>query len=135
MNALQDRMIHWLLYVAMALCTQPQLLIADEPTTALDVTIQKQIMDLLAQLRRDLGMSVSEEVIGCVVSGLFLWVRVGINGLSIILSSSYSHARTTPRTPRGKSKSAYSPIPATPTRCTRPPSAWRRRSRRSSRST
>ena len=43
--------------IAMALCTQPQLLIADEPTTALDVTIQKQIMDLLAQLRRDLGMS------------------------------------------------------------------------------
>ena len=43
--------------IAMALCTQPRLLIADEPTTALDVTIQKQIMDLLAQLRRDLGMS------------------------------------------------------------------------------
>ncbi|MFO1483671.1 MAG: ABC transporter ATP-binding protein [Verrucomicrobiaceae bacterium] len=43
--------------IAMALCTQPKLLIADEPTTALDVTIQKQIMDLLAQLRRDLNMS------------------------------------------------------------------------------
>ena len=43
--------------IAMALCTQPRLLVADEPTTALDVTIQKQIMDLLAQLRRDLGMS------------------------------------------------------------------------------
>lgn len=44
--------------IAMALCTQPRLLIADEPTTALDVTIQKQIIDLLAQLRRDLGMSI-----------------------------------------------------------------------------
>ena len=44
--------------IAMALCTQPKLLIADEPTTALDVTIQKQIMDLLAQLRRDLDMSI-----------------------------------------------------------------------------
>ncbi|WP_395746507.1 ABC transporter ATP-binding protein [Prosthecobacter sp.] len=43
--------------IAMALCMQPKLLIADEPTTALDVTIQKQIMDLLAQLRRDLDMS------------------------------------------------------------------------------
>ncbi len=43
--------------IAMALCCRPRLLIADEPTTALDVTIQKQIMDLLAQLRRDLGMS------------------------------------------------------------------------------
>jgi len=44
--------------IAMALCTQPKLLIADEPTTALDVTIQKQIMDLLAELRRDLDMSI-----------------------------------------------------------------------------
>jgi ABC-type dipeptide/oligopeptide/nickel transport system ATPase component len=43
--------------IAMALCCQPRLLIADEPTTALDVTIQKQIMDLLAGLRRDLDMS------------------------------------------------------------------------------
>lgn len=43
--------------IAMALCCQPKLLIADEPTTALDVTIQKQIMDLLAELRRSLNMS------------------------------------------------------------------------------
>jgi len=43
--------------IAMALCCRPRLLIADEPTTALDVTIQKQIMDLLAELRRRLGMS------------------------------------------------------------------------------
>jgi ABC-type dipeptide/oligopeptide/nickel transport system ATPase component len=43
--------------IAMALCCRPQLLIADEPTTALDVTIQKQIMELLADLRRSLGMS------------------------------------------------------------------------------
>ena len=44
--------------IAMALCCQPKLLIADEPTTALDVTIQKQIIDLLAGLRRSLNMSV-----------------------------------------------------------------------------
>ena len=43
--------------IAMALCCRPQILIADEPTTALDVTIQKQIMELLADLRRSLGMS------------------------------------------------------------------------------
>lgn len=44
--------------IAMALCCQPKLLIADEPTTALDVTIQKQIIDLLIELKASLGMSI-----------------------------------------------------------------------------
>lgn len=43
--------------IAMALACNPQLLIADEPTTALDVTIQAQIMDLLLQLQSELGMA------------------------------------------------------------------------------
>ena len=43
--------------IAMALANNPDLLIADEPTTALDVTIQAQILDLLAELKRDFGMS------------------------------------------------------------------------------
>ncbi len=44
--------------IAMALACNPRILIADEPTTALDVTIQKEIMDLLGRLRKDRGMSI-----------------------------------------------------------------------------
>jgi peptide/nickel transport system ATP-binding protein len=44
--------------IAMALSCNPQLLIADEPTTALDVTIQAQILDLLNELKERLGMSI-----------------------------------------------------------------------------
>ena len=44
--------------IAMALINTPKLLIADEPTTALDVTVQAQILELIKDLQRDLGMSV-----------------------------------------------------------------------------
>ena len=44
--------------IAMALSCNPKLLIADEPTTALDVTIQAQILDLMAQLREELGTAI-----------------------------------------------------------------------------
>ncbi len=44
--------------IAMALITKPEILIADEPTTALDVTVQKQILDLIKDRQRELGLSV-----------------------------------------------------------------------------
>jgi peptide/nickel transport system ATP-binding protein len=44
--------------IAIALACKPQLLIADEPTTALDVTIQAQILDLIGELKAELGMAV-----------------------------------------------------------------------------
>ncbi len=44
--------------IAMALITKPDLLIADEPTTALDVTVQAQILELIRQMQRELGMAV-----------------------------------------------------------------------------
>jgi len=44
--------------IAMALITKPDLLIADEPTTALDVTIQAQILDLIKRMQREIGMAV-----------------------------------------------------------------------------
>jgi oligopeptide/dipeptide ABC transporter ATP-binding protein len=44
--------------IAMALASQPRLLVADEPTTALDVTIQAQIIELLRDLRQQLGMAI-----------------------------------------------------------------------------
>jgi len=44
--------------IAMALACKPEILIADEPTTALDVTIQAQILDLMIQLKEELGMAI-----------------------------------------------------------------------------
>ena len=45
--------------IAMALACQPELLIADEPTTALDVTIQAQVLELMKELQKDMGTSIA----------------------------------------------------------------------------
>jgi oligopeptide transport system ATP-binding protein len=70
--------------IAMALSCSPQVLIADEPTTALDVTIQAQIMDLVKRLRSELGMTIIwiTHDLG-VVAGLAQRVIVMYGGLII----------------------------------------------------
>jgi oligopeptide transport system ATP-binding protein len=70
--------------IAMALACSPQILIADEPTTALDVTIQAQIMDLIKRLRDELGMAIIwiTHDLG-VVAGLAQRVLVMYGGLII----------------------------------------------------
>ena len=49
--------------IAMALACEPQLLIADEPTTALDVTVQAEILRLMRQIQEDTGMSPSRRIV------------------------------------------------------------------------
>lgn len=44
--------------ISMALCTKPKILIADEPTTALDVTLQRKILELLQKMKEELGLSI-----------------------------------------------------------------------------
>jgi oligopeptide transport system ATP-binding protein len=70
--------------IAMALSCNPQLLIADEPTTALDVTIQAQIIDLVNRLREKIGMAMIwiTHDLG-VVAGLSDWIQVMYAGFIV----------------------------------------------------
>ena len=83
--------------IAMALITRPELLIADEPTTALDVTVQAQILELIGKFQREFGMAVIfiTHDLG-VVSGLCDRVLVMYAGRVV----ESAHTRTLFRTPR-----------------------------------
>ncbi|HTM76173.1 MAG TPA: ABC transporter ATP-binding protein [Devosia sp.] len=70
--------------IAIALAANPRLLIADEPTTALDVTVQAQIMALLGELRREMGMSmifITHDV--GLVAGIADTIMVMQNGVAV----------------------------------------------------
>ncbi len=85
--------------IAMALITQPELLIADEPTTALDVTVQAQILELIKATQRELGMAVifvTHDL--AVVSGLCDRVQVMYAG-RIVETAPTSTLFTSPRHP------------------------------------
>jgi oligopeptide transport system ATP-binding protein len=83
--------------IAMALITRPELLIADEPTTALDVTVQAQILDLIRRFQREFGMAVIfvTHDLG-VVSGLCDRVQVMYAGRIV----EHADTRTLFRAPR-----------------------------------
>jgi len=85
--------------IAMAIACTPRILIADEPTTALDVTVQAQIIDLVKQLRTELGMAVIwiTHDLG-IVAGLADRVQVMYGGL-IVERASVDNLYENPRHP------------------------------------
>jgi len=101
--------------IAMALACEPKLLIADEPTTALDVTVQKQILDLLASLNDKLNMAViliSHDLGG--VSGRSDRVAVMYAG-SVVETSATEELFTRPRHPYTEALMAAIPRLESPT--------------------
>jgi oligopeptide transport system ATP-binding protein len=117
--------------IAMALSCRPSLLIADEPTTALDVTIQAQIMSLMLQLRENLGTAViliTHDL--SIVAGTCSRVLVMYAG-RIVEETSVSEFFTNPRhpysralissVPRVDARKDLAPIPGAPPDLTKPP--------------
>ena len=121
--------------IAIALACNPKVLIADEPTTALDVTIQAQILDLVKRLRRESGMAIVwiTHDLG-VMAGLADRIMVMYGGLVVERASVgalYKHPRhpytrgllsTLPRLDGTRAERLES-IPGQPPNLTRPPSA------------
>ncbi len=119
--------------IAMALLCNPQLLIADEPTTALDVTIQAQILDLIKALRDDFGTSVIliTHDLG-VVAGLSDRIMVMYAGRvmeraptrTLFKETAHPYTigllRSVPRLDTGADKSRLVPIPGLPPNIAKP---------------
>ncbi len=84
--------------IAMALATSPRLLVADEPTTALDVTIQQQILVLVERLQAETGMAVVwvTHDLGVVAR---LADRVAVMYAGRIVEQASSHVRSSRRDP------------------------------------
>lgn len=100
--------------IAMALINRPRLLIADEPTTALDVTVQAQILALLARLRRDYGLSmlfISHDL--AVVGQVADRIAVMRHG-AIVEQGSARDVLTAPRHPYTRQLLASAPTMRTP---------------------
>lgn len=83
--------------IAMALALSPKLIIADEPTTALDVTVQRQILELLKELQREMGMGLILITHDLAVAGLMADRVAIIKDGTIVESGGIREAFTTPK--------------------------------------
>jgi peptide/nickel transport system ATP-binding protein len=123
--------------IAMALACEPKLLIADEPTTALDVTIQAQILSLLDSLKRefkmaillithDLGVIAGRADRVCVMYAGKIVEEAGIEELFSNVRHPYTEAllQSIPKPDQDQSEALYS-IPGVPPDLARPPAACR----------
>jgi oligopeptide/dipeptide ABC transporter ATP-binding protein len=122
--------------IAMALVRRPDLIIADEITTALDVTVQAQILTLLSELRREIGMTlllITHDM--GIVAQLADRVAVMYSG-SVVESSDVSRLFKTPRHPYSRAlletvptidgdRTVFRPIPGAMPALTDPPSGCR----------
>lgn len=83
--------------IALALSGGPDLLIADEPTTALDVTTQREILDLIARLQAELGMAVMLITHDIAIASTFSDTIYVMNGGEVVESGTASEILTSPR--------------------------------------
>lgn len=123
--------------IAMALACEPELLIADEPTTALDVSVQAQILELLAQIKEEFGLALV-----MVTHDLGVVARIADDVLIMYAGSAVEYGSATavfdtPRHPYtrgllacvprldGEAEAALTPIPGSPPSMLHPPNGCR----------